>query len=435
MSLRDCELDTAKLLEAAGLGSLADGEPNLFAGPFPTSAPDRMIACRRSGAEPPEPYISNTRLHIHRETVTVLVRGTAEPGSYTDSGNLARAAWSALFEVRPPEYIRVLAEDGGPTYLGSDDAQRPQWSFTIGLEYLSASAPGVVVPLTREASLLVEGLSVAGDTLVGRMLQLGALPFADFPSPAGHAGALLFDADAGELRVSDGSAWHAVGAPAGLPAGALTVTGVAAGEDGLTLPTGVRLRLGSNPSAYLSAPSPYDDMLETPGSLRARVLALQQGYLAGTGVGLTIASGSILGPAVRLRAGLHVSEPASGRPDSDGLLLLVENSDGLGGFVQAFGVRHDGTTVQALADATSAPGNVTANTPRGFATVPAGAGAITITSACARAGCQVQAWVQQAAADTAGPQLRTSTPTAGGSFTIHCSPPPAGPLRVAWRID
>ena len=110
MSLRDVELDVAVLLEAAGLGSLSGPVPTLYPGPFPETAPDAMVACRKSGGETPEPYLGNTGLHLHRETVTVLVRGTAEPGSYTDSGNQARAAWSALFELYPGEYVRMVPE-------------------------------------------------------------------------------------------------------------------------------------------------------------------------------------------------------------------------------------------------------------------------------------------------------------------------------------
>jgi hypothetical protein len=139
--LRDAEVDVAKLLEAAGLGTLAPPHPTLFAGPYPASAPDALIACRHSGAEKPEKYLANTGLAYHRESVTVQVRGTRAPDGYAESGARARAAWSALFDVHPDEYVLVDPEDGGPTYLGEDEEQRPRWSFTVGLEYISTAAP------------------------------------------------------------------------------------------------------------------------------------------------------------------------------------------------------------------------------------------------------------------------------------------------------
>ncbi len=141
MRLRDAEVDVAKLLEAAGLGTLAPPHPTLFAGPYPASAPDALIACRHSGAEKPEKYLANTGLAYHRESVTVQVRGTRAPDGYAESGARARAAWSALFDVHPDEYVLVDPEDGGPTYLGEDEEQRPRWSFTVGLEYISTAAP------------------------------------------------------------------------------------------------------------------------------------------------------------------------------------------------------------------------------------------------------------------------------------------------------
>lgn len=139
MSLRDCELDVAKLLEAAGLGSLADGAPTLFAGPFPANAPDALIACRLSGSEPPVKYVGGVGQAYHRERVTVLVRGTREPGSYTESGTRARAAWAALYDLQPDGYVRVDLEDGAPIYNGPDEEDRPRWSFTVGLEYVSSA--------------------------------------------------------------------------------------------------------------------------------------------------------------------------------------------------------------------------------------------------------------------------------------------------------
>ncbi len=136
MRLKDTELDIARLLEAAGLGTLSGPTPTLFAGPYPANAPDAFLACQQSSAEPPAKYLG-TGAAYHVETVTVLVRGTREPDGYTESRNRAEAAWEALFEARPAGYVRVEAESR-PHYLGPDEDDRPQWSFTVSVEYASA---------------------------------------------------------------------------------------------------------------------------------------------------------------------------------------------------------------------------------------------------------------------------------------------------------
>ncbi|QRK06049.1 hypothetical protein JQX13_38885 [Archangium violaceum] len=146
MRLRDIELDVATLLEAAGLGTLSGDTPTLYPGPFPTSAPDEMIAVIDAGGDPPEKYLADTGLSLHRDMVTVLVRGTRAPGSDKETGDRARAAWSALYDLQPDGYVRVEPTEGRPTRQTPDDEGRPRWVFSVELEYLSASAPGAVVP-------------------------------------------------------------------------------------------------------------------------------------------------------------------------------------------------------------------------------------------------------------------------------------------------
>ncbi|PTL79092.1 minor capsid protein [Vitiosangium sp. GDMCC 1.1324] len=140
MRLRDVEVEVALLLEAAGLGSTTSTPPTIYAGPFPASAPDAMISCLHSGAEEPEQYLANTGQSYHRESVSVLVRGTREPNSYVVDGARARAAWSALYDLHPDGYVTVDPEDGAPIYNGPDEQDRPRWSFSVSLEYLSASS-------------------------------------------------------------------------------------------------------------------------------------------------------------------------------------------------------------------------------------------------------------------------------------------------------
>jgi hypothetical protein len=134
---RDEELDVARLLEAAGLGSLADGLPTLYAGPFPVTAPDSFIACRLATYEGAEKYLAGVGTALHRCTVTVLVRGARGPSSYLESRECARAAWEALYDKHPEGYVHVDSGDGAPTFLGEDGEQRPQWSLSVSVVYFS----------------------------------------------------------------------------------------------------------------------------------------------------------------------------------------------------------------------------------------------------------------------------------------------------------
>ena len=135
--LKDEELDVARLLEAAGLGSLADGLPTLYAGPFPATAPDAFVACRLATSEPPEKYLAGAGTALHRCTVTVLVRGARGPNAYVDSRERARAAWEALYDRHPAGYVHVDSGEGAPTFLGEDGEQRPQWSLSVSVVYFS----------------------------------------------------------------------------------------------------------------------------------------------------------------------------------------------------------------------------------------------------------------------------------------------------------
>lgn len=388
MSLRDVELDVTLLLEAAGLGSTSSNPPTLFAGPFPASAPDALIACRHSGAEKPEKYLANTGLALHRETVTVLVRGTRKPGSYVTDGARARTAWSALFDLHPDEYELVDPEDGAPRYLGEDEEQRPRWSFTVELEYLSATAPGVVVPLSRDATLRVGGLSVAGAASVGGLLGLACLPFASFPAPEAHRGALAFDTDAGQLRVSTGAAWVAVGASPSKHSGPLEVVDVAEGETALRIPAGARLAFTADGGRYIHY-DPLTHYITSSGFFRAPL------FLAGEG----------LGP-----------EEAAFGVDA-----------------RAWGVMRNGRVFRRYVDTTGTVGDAAGTGFRGRALVAAGQDSVTISNPLCLPTSDVRAHVQQAAADASGAFIvRTSAEE--GALTIYLNTPPAAPLVVAWEL-
>ena len=64
-------------------------------------------------------------------------RLTPAEGCFSEGSARARAAWEVLYDAHPEGYVYVDAEDGGPTYLGEDKEERPQWSFAVEAHYTS----------------------------------------------------------------------------------------------------------------------------------------------------------------------------------------------------------------------------------------------------------------------------------------------------------
>lgn len=135
MAPRDVELDVATLLQAAGHGSLSGNPPTLYAGPFPATAPDAMIACLASGGEQPAKYLGGDGTAVYRPKVTVLVRGARGAGSYANARQRSCNAWQSLYEAQRSTYLQFLMQEPQPNFLGRDENGRPQFSFTVQLEY------------------------------------------------------------------------------------------------------------------------------------------------------------------------------------------------------------------------------------------------------------------------------------------------------------
>lgn len=135
--LRDIELDTATIIDGAaipGISMNASPAPTLFAGPFPPAAADRMVSVRYAGGEA-EPYLEEGRV-LFEPQVQVRVRG--EPGKYRDALLLAMACFEALYMPAVEGYVSIRPEGAAPEYLGPDDKSRPQFAFTVQLQYVAA---------------------------------------------------------------------------------------------------------------------------------------------------------------------------------------------------------------------------------------------------------------------------------------------------------
>lgn len=147
MALRDVELEVAKLLEAAGLGSMSSNPPTLYAGPFPAGSPDVVLSVVDFGSgENAEPHLGGAgRVSLTAE-VTVRVRG--EKHRYAEARGKALEAWAACWEGRPASSLHVVPSGSGPTYLGPDPSGRHQFSFTVRVRYRASSSAGSLTPDT-----------------------------------------------------------------------------------------------------------------------------------------------------------------------------------------------------------------------------------------------------------------------------------------------
>ncbi|MBN9687124.1 MULTISPECIES: minor capsid protein [unclassified Corallococcus] len=128
--LRDVELHVAEVLDAAGLGiSRTSSPPTLYRGPWPGSAPARMVAVREVSGDGPEDYMGTGRSYLQPD-VQVLARAL----TYADAQALARRCWSVLHLAAVPGYVSCRCE-GAPAYMGPDDKQWHRFSFTVTLAY------------------------------------------------------------------------------------------------------------------------------------------------------------------------------------------------------------------------------------------------------------------------------------------------------------
>jgi hypothetical protein len=144
MPLKDVELDVATVLQAASIGSMSASPPTLYAGPFPNTAPDAMVAVAELSdpGEDLEQLGGGGRLALVHE-LTVQVRG---PRSlFAPAKAKAVAAWEALREVTPADYV-WWRPTGKPVNLGQDDMGRWRFSFTLRVEYRATATAGTVTP-------------------------------------------------------------------------------------------------------------------------------------------------------------------------------------------------------------------------------------------------------------------------------------------------
>ncbi|GEL75556.1 minor capsid protein [Myxococcus virescens] len=132
MTPRDVELELAAYLEAAGLDlSSTTNPPTLYPGPFPPSAPPRMVCLRHTGGE--SGLYLGTGRGVLAPDVQVIVRGPK--GSYTATRELAARCWTALHLARVPGYVDVRCEGAGPHFMGPDGEGSLRFVFNLTARY------------------------------------------------------------------------------------------------------------------------------------------------------------------------------------------------------------------------------------------------------------------------------------------------------------
>lgn len=128
--MRDYEYDVADVIAQVLAPEWVLGE-NVFAGPYPQAAPDKMVACRLSGGGSGDDYIVTGRT-IFRPLVQVFVRG--EVGRYKEALDAANAVFEALYLASSDVYLVIKPEGPGPEYGGVDENGRHVFSIEVQLQ-------------------------------------------------------------------------------------------------------------------------------------------------------------------------------------------------------------------------------------------------------------------------------------------------------------
>ncbi len=129
MPLRDVELALATVLQSAGHGSMEATPPTLYAGPFPSTSPDDIVAVRTAQGDGVRDYLGGGGL-VPAE-VQVLVRGRVREATRVR----AAACWAALHQASVAGYAMVRAGGAGPTEMPRDGNGRFVFVFTVVAHY------------------------------------------------------------------------------------------------------------------------------------------------------------------------------------------------------------------------------------------------------------------------------------------------------------
>lgn len=90
--------------------------------------PHQAIFITPVGSPPPFMYMDGGA-DLRRYNAQVYVR--SNPNAYTAGLALAEAAYNALHKASISGYVRVVAEQSAPAYIGLDAQEHHEWTFTV----------------------------------------------------------------------------------------------------------------------------------------------------------------------------------------------------------------------------------------------------------------------------------------------------------------
>ena len=178
MALKDPAADIVAALNGETLASVAlVTGTNLFAGEVPnedfvSNVP--TVGVLNTGGAAPSPYIGSSLNSFFRASVQITVRGA--PSQFANGEALARAVMGALHLSRPDDsYVTVKVQESQPSYFGTDNSQRPQWTFNLEAQYTefvtSISPGGQPVRVIQASNVTVDPTGNLSSTDVQAALE------------------------------------------------------------------------------------------------------------------------------------------------------------------------------------------------------------------------------------------------------------------------
>ena len=137
MASKNPASDVVAFLTGKTLGGVAlTSGGNLFIGPMRTDltvSASPAVFVLNTGGVSPAPYLNGNRESYFEADVLIQVRGA--PDEFQAAEALARGIFDELHLASLSGYVQVLAQDGHPPYIGTDESNRHIWSMDFVTEY------------------------------------------------------------------------------------------------------------------------------------------------------------------------------------------------------------------------------------------------------------------------------------------------------------
>ncbi len=95
--------------------------------------PSLAVFCLTSGGAPPVPYLSSGTAYYQ---ATVQIRIRAGVDGLEAGETLGRALLKLIHMKQPAGCVASFVREAHPLYMGTDEANRPQWVINARVEYV-----------------------------------------------------------------------------------------------------------------------------------------------------------------------------------------------------------------------------------------------------------------------------------------------------------